>query len=78
MVLVEAKTEPIFKYRTGSFIGIREHRERSGSILCPSLIGIVTAFNPNKKKFKVTCDTCKRPAKIDWGQEHKNRMALYV
>jgi len=61
----------------GSFIGIREHRGRSRFILCPSLIGIITAFNPDKKNFKLTCNTYKRPTKIDWGQEHKNRMALY-
>jgi len=77
MVLVEAEREPIFKYRAGSFIGIREHRRRYRFILCPSLIGIITAFYPDKKKFKLICDTCKRPAKIDWGQEHENRMALY-
>ena len=77
MILAEANTKQTWEYRVGSFIGIREHRGRSGSILCSSLIGIITAFNRDKNKFKLTCNTCKRPAKIDWGQEHKNRMALY-
>ena len=70
------KATATFEYRVGSPIGIWRHRRRLGLDLCPSLMGIVTT-NSSKKELKAKCNICERPAKIDWGQEQKNRMALY-
>lgn len=59
------KATTTFEYRVGLPIGIQRHRRRLRPGLCPSLMGIVTAFDSSKKELKAKCNICKRPAKID-------------
>ncbi len=71
------KATAAFEYPVGSPIGIERHRRRLRFSLCPSLMGIVTIPSSGKNGLRARCSMCKEPAKIDWGQEHINRIALY-
>lgn len=71
------KVTTAFEYRVGLPIGIRRHRRRLGFGLCPSLTGIVTPPGSGKNRLRAKCNICERPAEINWGQEHLNRIALY-